>query len=368
MPAVNIRPRRRRRRRRLRRRDPARRGRRRRRPGRDQARRRPRSAAGSRCRATRCGCCGSSACGRRSQAAGYAFDSLGLRAPDPPARWSPSSPTPAPAARTCPPRSACTARTWPGSSPTAPVAPGVEDPLRDHDRRARPGRRRGRRQRSPTASTGRYDLVVGADGVRSRDPRPARHRAGDPRRSGWGSGAPSPPRPASVTRTDLYYGGPCYIAGYCPTGEDSLYATSSSRRRTAAALTATSSWPSCAELSQAYHGPWDDIREVLTDPSRINYTHFETPRPRPALEPRPGRPDRRRRAHLPADPRPGRGHGAGGRRRAGRAAAHPGRRRRQRLWDDVHGPPVRRAPGRSSPPPSSWRSGCWTTSRATSPG
>ena len=32
------------------------------------------------------------------------------------------------------------------------------------------------------------------------------------------------PRPASVTRTDLYYGGPCYIAGYCPTGEDSLYA------------------------------------------------------------------------------------------------------------------------------------------------
>ena len=32
------------------------------------------------------------------------------------------------------------------------------------------------------------------------------------------------PRPASVTRTDLIYGGPCYIAGYCPTGEDTLYA------------------------------------------------------------------------------------------------------------------------------------------------
>ena len=27
-----------------------------------------------------------------------------------------------------------------------------------------------------------------------------------------------------MTRTDLIYGGPCYIAGYCPTGEDSLYA------------------------------------------------------------------------------------------------------------------------------------------------
>ena len=27
-----------------------------------------------------------------------------------------------------------------------------------------------------------------------------------------------------MTRTDLFYGGPSYIAGYCPTGEDTLYA------------------------------------------------------------------------------------------------------------------------------------------------
>ena len=30
------------------------------------------------------------------------------------------------------------------------------------------------------------------------------------------------------------------------------------------------------ELSAAYHGPWDDIRETLDDPSRVNYTWFET--------------------------------------------------------------------------------------------
>ena len=30
------------------------------------------------------------------------------------------------------------------------------------------------------------------------------------------------------------------------------------------------------QLSQAYHGPWDEIRETLTDPSRVNYTWFET--------------------------------------------------------------------------------------------
>src|SRR5439155_7387549 len=29
-------------------------------------------------------------------------------------------------------------------------------------------------------------------------------------------------------------------------------------------------------LSQAYHGPWDEIRETLTDPARVNYTWFET--------------------------------------------------------------------------------------------
>ena len=30
------------------------------------------------------------------------------------------------------------------------------------------------------------------------------------------------------------------------------------------------------ELSGAYHGPWDDIRAHLTDPSRVNYTWFES--------------------------------------------------------------------------------------------
>jgi 2-polyprenyl-6-methoxyphenol hydroxylase-like FAD-dependent oxidoreductase len=29
-------------------------------------------------------------------------------------------------------------------------------------------------------------------------------------------------------------------------------------------------------LSEAYHGPWDEIRESLTDPERVNYTWFET--------------------------------------------------------------------------------------------
>ena len=69
-------------------------------------------------------------------------------------------------------------------------------------------------------SAGRYDLVVGADGIRSCDPARCSASTDEPRPTGMGIWRAFGPRPASVTRTDLYYGGPSYIAGYCPTGED----------------------------------------------------------------------------------------------------------------------------------------------------
>src|SRR5215212_8621134 len=84
------------------------------------------------------------------------------------------------------------------------------------------------------------------------------------------------PRPASVTRTDLYYGGPSYIAGYCPTGEDSLYAYIVEDAQDRSALSPDEQLATMKQLSQAYHGPWDEIRETLTEPDRVNYTWFET--------------------------------------------------------------------------------------------
>src|SRR5919107_1122875 len=74
----------------------------------------------------------------------------------------------------------------------------------------------------------RYDLVVGADGIRSWTRRMLGVQL-ETRAVGMGIWRAFGPRPASVTRTDLYYG-----------------------------------------------GPWDDIRETLDDPSRVNYTWFET--------------------------------------------------------------------------------------------
>lgn len=125
------------------------------------------------------------------------------------------------------------------------------------------------------ASTGRYDLVVAADGLRSYTRRALGINL-ETRSLGMGIWRAFGPRPASVTRTDLYYGGPSFIAGYCPTGEDSLYAYIVEPAQDRSGLTPDEQLATMKQLSEAYHGPWDEIRVTLTDPSRVNYTWFET--------------------------------------------------------------------------------------------
>jgi 2-polyprenyl-6-methoxyphenol hydroxylase-like FAD-dependent oxidoreductase len=124
-------------------------------------------------------------------------------------------------------------------------------------------------------STGRYDVVVGADGIRSWTRRALGVHL-ETRSIGMGIWRAFGPRPASVTRTDLYYGGPSFIAGYCPTSEDSLYAYIVEPAQDRSGLGPDEQLATMRQLSEAYHGPWDEIRETLTDPSRVNYTWFET--------------------------------------------------------------------------------------------
>ena len=124
-------------------------------------------------------------------------------------------------------------------------------------------------------TTGRYDLVVGADGVRSAT-RAQLGVALDTQPIGMGIWRAFGPRPETVTRTDLYYGGPSYIAGYCPTGENSLYAYIVEPAQDRSGLTPDEQLETMKQLSQAYHGPWDAIRDSLTDPDQVNYTWFET--------------------------------------------------------------------------------------------
>lgn len=123
-------------------------------------------------------------------------------------------------------------------------------------------------------ATGRYDLVIGADGVRSA----TRDQVGvelETRSTGMGIWRVFAPRPVSVTRTDLVYGGPCHIAGYCPTGEDSLYAYLVEDSQDRSTLTPEESLAVMRDLAAGYHGPWDEIRASLTDPGRVHYTWFE---------------------------------------------------------------------------------------------
>ena len=122
--------------------------------------------------------------------------------------------------------------------------------------------------------TARYDVVVGADGIRSW----TRRMLGIPLETkpvGMGIWRVFASRPDSITRTDLYYGGPQYIAGYCPTGEESLYAYIVEAAQDRSMLTPQEALAVMVGESQAYHGPWDDIRPLITDPEQINYTWFE---------------------------------------------------------------------------------------------
>ncbi len=120
----------------------------------------------------------------------------------------------------------------------------------------------------------RYDLVIGADGVKStvRDMIGITTR---PEPTGMGIFRVFTSRPDSVERTDLCYAGPAYIAGYCPTGEDSLYAYIVEPMQDREEMPPEDQLAYMRELSGAYQGPWEDIRELMIDPATVHYTWFE---------------------------------------------------------------------------------------------
>ena len=124
-------------------------------------------------------------------------------------------------------------------------------------------------------SVGTYDLVVGADGIRS-SVRRTLGISSEPVATGMGIWRMVGPRPPVVTRTDLIYGGPAYIAGFCPTNDESCYAYLVEDGRDRSALSAAERLATVENLAAAYHGPWDEIRPTLNDGTRINYTLFET--------------------------------------------------------------------------------------------
>ncbi|OQR62891.1 2-polyprenyl-6-methoxyphenol hydroxylase [Streptomyces maremycinicus] len=123
-------------------------------------------------------------------------------------------------------------------------------------------------------TTGCYDLVIAADGLNSAT-RAAIGITAKPEPTGMAIWRTTAPRPAGLVRTDLAYGGPAYIAGYCPTGPDSIYAYVVEACRDRATIDPATYADEMRRLTQGYGGHWADITPHLTDPSKVNYTWFD---------------------------------------------------------------------------------------------
>ncbi|AKZ54144.1 putative oxidoreductase [Streptomyces ambofaciens ATCC 23877] len=120
----------------------------------------------------------------------------------------------------------------------------------------------------------RYDLVIAADGLGSTT-RSAIGITDKPEPTGMAIWRVEAPRPAGVTRTDLAYGGPAYIAGYCPTSETTLYAYAVEANRDRASIPPASYADEMRRLTRHYGGFWPEITAHITDPAKVNYTWFD---------------------------------------------------------------------------------------------
>jgi 2-polyprenyl-6-methoxyphenol hydroxylase-like FAD-dependent oxidoreductase len=208
----------------------------------------------------------------RVSAAGYAFDVLGLRAPDgsliaeiPDARTG-GPDLPATLGMNRPELAAILAEAVRDAGANTRFGLTVDALADDGDRVA---------VRFSDGTSGTYDLVVGADGVRST----VRGLLGievSPKPTGMGIWRIHTRRPKDVERTDLIYGGPCFIAGYCPTGADTMYAYLVEKARSRESIADADKPSHMRALAEGYGGAWDEIRADITDPDRINYTRFES--------------------------------------------------------------------------------------------
>jgi 2-polyprenyl-6-methoxyphenol hydroxylase-like FAD-dependent oxidoreductase len=206
------------------------------------------------------------------RAAGYAFEGLNLRAPGPGAPIVAALPD------------------VKSGGPDYPSSMGMPRPdlariLLEHAQRAGANVRFGARitgiEQTGDAvevfvddtSAGSYELLIGADGLNSA----VREMVGiqtKPEPTGMGIWRSFVSRPAEVKATELYYGGPVYIAGYTPTGDDTMYAFLVEKAQDRFGVSDEEATRVMLEESRAYDGPWNAIRADLEAGAHANYTWF----------------------------------------------------------------------------------------------
>ncbi len=122
--------------------------------------------------------------------------------------------------------------------------------------------------------TGRYDLVVGADGIRSAV-RAMLGIATTPQPTGMSIWRVVAGRPAEMDCAEVYYNGPRYKAGYSPISATQCYAYLLDTDGKLADFGSQPPWRLMYERSAGYGGTWGTIRESIGADSNVSHTRIE---------------------------------------------------------------------------------------------
>ncbi|MBO3682278.1 FAD-dependent monooxygenase [Streptomyces sp. NEAU-YJ-81] len=123
-------------------------------------------------------------------------------------------------------------------------------------------------------SAGRYDLVVGADGINSQ----MRAMIGittKPEPVGMSIFRVVADRPAEMDCAEVYYGGPRYKAGYSPISADSCYAYLLDENLDTSLVGPRAPLSLLRERGAGYGGTWGKILASLPDDTTVDYRWVE---------------------------------------------------------------------------------------------
>ena len=123
-------------------------------------------------------------------------------------------------------------------------------------------------------STETVDLLVGADGIRSK----VRSMIGidtQPHPVGMGIWRTVAKRPPEMDCSELYFGGPKYKAGYTPISEDLCYAFLLEENLDRSFIGEGPNGALLKERGQGYGGIWGEVRDSLADDAIVNYAWIE---------------------------------------------------------------------------------------------
>jgi len=119
-----------------------------------------------------------------------------------------------------------------------------------------------------------FDLLVGADGIRSK----VRGMIGidaEPATVGMGIWRVVATRPAAMDCSELYYGGPKYKAGYTPISDDLCYAFLLEGNLDRSYVGEHPNGALFKEHGQGYGGTWGEVRDSVADDAMVNYQYIE---------------------------------------------------------------------------------------------